>query len=122
MRSIPCLIAFSLGLAACAPPAPPPAAPPPEVAAGSASVRPTSAMLDPYVGLYRSGAETLIIRRSGDSLIVERSGQPSNPLSLVGTGTFADAAAAVYLFTPGASGRVRLTIVTADGNRREWTS
>ena len=54
MRLFPIALLFPLGLAACAPPAPPPSAPPPQVAPGTASVRPTAAMLDPYVGSYRS--------------------------------------------------------------------
>jgi len=119
MRIYPFALYFSLGLAACAPPAPPPSAPPPQVAPGTSLVRPTAAMLDPYVGSYRGGTEALTVRRAGDALVVDRPGQPATTLILVGLGTFADAAGKTYLFTPAAGG-ARLTVVGADGTRREW--
>lgn len=120
MRSTPCLIAFSLSLAACAPPAPPPSTPPPEVVVGTAAIRPTAAMLDPYVGRYASGANQLTIVRAGDSLVAQRAGQPALGLTAVGLGTFADTAGNAYLFGSAASG-MRLSLVAADGRRSEWT-
>ena len=120
MRQLPIALLFPLGLAACAPPAPPPSAPPPQVAPGTASVRPTAAMLDPYVGSYRSGAETMEIRRVGDALTVDRPGQAPLVLALVGLGTFADDAGNSWLFARLANA-ARLTVIGADGSRREWT-
>lgn len=119
MRHVPFALFLSLALAACAPPAPPPAAPPPEVAPGTAIVRPTAAVLDPYVGAYRGGGDTLTVRRAGDALVVDRPGQPPLVLTLVGLGTFADAAGNAYLFTP-ATGAARLTVAGTNGTRREW--
>ena len=119
MRPIPLALALSIGLAACAPPAPPPSTPPPEVSPGTSAIRPTAALLDPYVGRYASGAQSLVVRRAGDGLLVERPGQPPLALALVGLGTFADAAGNAYLFTPAATGQ-RLTLIGADGTRREW--
>ena len=120
MRWTHATFALALSLAACAPPAPPPSTPPPEVAAGTAAIRPTAALLDPYVGRYSSGADVMTIRRAGDSLVVERPGQPPLGLVLVGLGTFADAAGTAYLFTPAAGAVTRLTLVGANGTRREW--
>lgn len=120
MRSI--IAAFALSLAACAPPAPPPSTPPPEVAYGTAAIRPTAALLDPYVGRYTSGADALTVRRAGDSLVIERPGQPPLALVLVGLGTFADAAGTAYLFAHGADAvRHRLTLVSANGTRSAWS-
>lgn len=118
MRSLPFALALSLGLAACAPPAPAPSTPPPEVLVGGSAIRPIAAILDPYAGRYASGGEQLTVRRSGDSLVIERAGQPPLWLTLVGLGTFADAAGNSYLFTTGAGGR--LALIAADGARREW--
>ncbi len=111
-----CLIIVIIGLSACAPPAPPPSTPPPEVAEGTSAVRPTAALLDPFAGRYSQANQSLTVRRVGDALIVERSGQPPLPLTLIGFGTFADAAGNAYLFH--ASGR--LSIVAPGGSRSEW--
>lgn len=119
MRFIPIALALSIGLAACAPPAPPPSTPPPEVATGTAAIRPTAAMLDPYVGRYASGGDQLTVRRAGDRLVVERAGQPPLGLTVVGLGTFADSSGNTYLFTSVAGGG-RLVLLAANGTRREW--
>ncbi len=110
----------ALALAACLP-APPPSPAPPEVSATAKAV-PTAALLDPYVGRYSSGGEQLMVRRSGDQLVVERAAAGAVALSLVGLGAFTDAHGATYLFAP-ASGKVatRLTLVAANGTRRDWT-
>ena len=121
MRSLILVSAVALGLGACALPAPPPSAPPPEVAANAASALPTAALLDPYVGRYVSGADSISIRRTGNSLIADRGGQAPATLTLVGLGTFADAAGSAFLFhTAGGGASMRLTLVAANGTRREW--
>ncbi len=121
MRKLMLIFTVVLGLGACALPAPPPSAPPPEISANAASALPTAALLDPYVGRYVSGSDAILVRRSGSSLVAERSGQAATALSLVGLATFADAAGSVYLFDrAGGGGSQRLTLVGANGTRREW--
>jgi hypothetical protein len=113
------LVALGLSLGACLKPAPPPSAPPPEVAPQSTMVRLSTipaATVATWLGTYRSAADTLVIRRSGDTLVADRSGLASLPLSLVGFATFADASGTAYLF----NGQ-RLTTVTANGSRRDWS-
>ena len=112
----PVLAALALALSGCILPAPPPAPVPPEILPDAAVARPRPALLDPLVGRYSSGAEAITIRRAGDGLVAERPGRPAAPLTFVGSGTFADALGATYLF----SGGQRLSVIAADGSRREW--
>ncbi|MCY7339941.1 MAG: hypothetical protein LH465_08340 [Sphingomonas bacterium] len=121
MRSLMLISTVALGLAACALPAPPPSAPPPEVAANAASALPTAALLDPYVGRYVSGGDAIVVRRTGNCLVAERGGQAPTPLTLVGLATFADLAGGAFLFDrAGGGGSTRLTLIAANGTRREW--
>lgn len=121
MRKLILISTVVLGLGACALPAPPPAAPPPEISVNAAAALPTAALLDPYVGRYISGSESILVRRTGSSLVAERNGQAATALSLVGLATFADLAGSVYLFDrAGGGGSPRLTLVGANGTRRDW--
>lgn len=121
MRSTRFLATAAAGLlAGCMLPAPPPSAPPPEITPGAATARPTSALLAPYAGLYSGAGETVTVRLAGDTLLVERRGAAPVPLRLVGSGTFADAGGATWLFTTRGAA-TRLTRVDANGTRREWT-
>lgn len=115
-------LAYTLiSLASCAPPPPPPAAPPPEVAAGTASAQPTAALLDSYVGDYRSGAATMRVRHSGGGLILDVPAHGVVVLTLIGLDTFADAGGNSYLFaTARDQSATRLAIIGADGTRSEW--
>ena len=115
------LVAATLALSACLKPAPPPAAAPPEVVAGTANVslaRLPAATVASWLGSWRSGTETLGVARVGDALTVARSGGAvGQPLTLVGLGTFTDAAGTSYLFGPGAV----LRTYDAAGSMRSWS-
>ena len=113
--------AATLALAACMD-HPPPAAAPPEVAPTAVPLAQVpAATIERYLGTYRSGADSIVIRRSGASLFADRSGLPSAaPLTIVGLGTFADAAGTAYLFMPADGSGGRLRTIDARGAAREW--
>ena len=108
------------GLAACLPPHPPPAPAPGEVIPNTADVAlsrlPASAVAA-YLGTYRSGSESLVVRRAGAQLFADRNGRLATaPLKLIGLGTFSDNQGTTYLFDSGAG----LRTFSADGTSRDW--
>ncbi|QNN64807.1 hypothetical protein H9L12_11250 [Sphingomonas rhizophila] len=111
-------------LSACMPPHPAPAPAPAEVIPQSTNValsRLPAAALAAYAGTYRSGADTLIIRRAGDALFADRNGVPAGaPLTLVGLGTFVDGVGTSYLFVPADGSAGKLRTVAANGTSRDW--
>jgi hypothetical protein len=114
MRRLCVSIALALALAGCLKPAPPPAAAPPEILAGTATVGLSSlppAAVAAWLGAWRSGASTLTIARAGDTLTAN-----GMPLTLVGLGTFSDAAGTAYLFGPGET----LVTYPLAGNAVRW--
>jgi len=104
---------------------PPPAAAPPEVVPMSANVplaRIPATTVNAYLGSYRSGSDTITIRRAGEQLFADRSGLPAaSALTMVGLGTFADASGTAFLFVPADGSGGKLRTISADGSSRDWS-
>ena len=114
MTRLPIVLLVPLIVSACLKPAPPPAIAPPEVTAGTATV--SLATLPPstvaaWTGRWTSGARSLDIARSDDSLTAN-----GQPLLFVGLGTFADPAGTSYLFGPDGT----LRTFTVAGAETRW--